>query len=161
MSCSLPQEILDLIINYLRDEPNTLKTCCIVSKAWVQRTQKHFFAQINFLPLSSSLSLWREVFPDPTNSPARHVRTLSIRHPELITVADTDTLRTFCGVVHLKVHAGMLCNQAVSRSIAWIFPRYQIAPPHLHHPPEFRGLQPHLLPSPSRGSDVGFSRSPA
>ncbi|KAF9647357.1 hypothetical protein BDM02DRAFT_2704363 [Thelephora ganbajun] len=111
---SLPQEILDLIIDYLRDEPNTLKTCSTVSKSWVQRTQKHFLAQINFHPPSSSLSLWREAFPDPTNSPAHHARTLSIRHPELITTADTDTLRTFCGVVCLKVHAGLPCNQAVS-----------------------------------------------
>ncbi|KAF9647359.1 hypothetical protein BDM02DRAFT_2704204 [Thelephora ganbajun] len=114
MSCSLPQEILDLIIDHLRDEPRTLKNCCIVSKAWVQRAQKHFFAQINFHFPSSSISRWRDAFPDPTNSPAHHARTLSIRHPERFVVADTDMLRTFCGVVCLKMLAGPPLNPAVS-----------------------------------------------
>ncbi|KAF9647951.1 hypothetical protein BDM02DRAFT_3065508, partial [Thelephora ganbajun] len=50
MSSSLPQEILDLIIDHLRDEPDMLKICCIVSKPWVQRTRKHLFVHIKFHP---------------------------------------------------------------------------------------------------------------
>ena len=48
MSCTLPPEILDLIIDHLHDEPATLKTCCVVSKSWVPRTRKHLFALVEF-----------------------------------------------------------------------------------------------------------------
>ena len=103
MSPSLPQEILDLITDHLRDEPKVLKTCCLVSTTWVSRTQKYLFAQINLHPIHSRLSRWRETCPDPTNSPAHNTQTLSILYPVPITAVDTDTLRTFCSVVHLRL----------------------------------------------------------
>lgn len=50
MGCSLPPEILDLIIDNLHDEPTTLKTCSVVSKSWIQRARKHLFVDIEFHP---------------------------------------------------------------------------------------------------------------
>ena len=117
MSCSLPQEILDLVIDHLRDEPKTLQTCCVVSKAWVERTRKHLFVQVKFRPLRRRVCRWRETFPDPTNSPARHARTLSICHPQFITAADADTILTFCGVVHLNVDTDLWHDQGVSLAL--------------------------------------------
>ena len=108
MSHSIPREIFDLIIDHLRDEPTTLKRCCIVSKAWVQRARKHLFVTVKLRCLSSRpVGRWRETFPDPTNSPARHTRTLFILDPQPITVADVNTLVTFCGVVNLRAHTSL------------------------------------------------------
>jgi hypothetical protein len=109
MSYHVPQEIVDLIIDHLRDEHATLKTCGTVSKAWVERTRKYTFVQIIFRP-SRHLNHWRRTFPDPTHSPAHNTRALSICHPTLINPIGTKTLRTFCGVVRLHVYI----NQTVS-----------------------------------------------
>ena len=114
MSCSLPPEIVDLIIDHLHDEPATLKACCLVSKSWIQRTRIHLFVDIKFHPLGRRVSRWRETFPDRTNSPAHHTRTLSICHPQLITAADVHTLLTFCGVLQLTVDTDLWHDQRVS-----------------------------------------------
>ena len=58
-----PQEILDLIIDHLHDEPATLKTSCLVSKAWVQRARKHLFAHIVLDSPDWSVPGGREHFP--------------------------------------------------------------------------------------------------
>ena len=114
MPCSIPQEILDLIIDNLCDEPTTLKTCCVVSKAWTHRTRKYLFVNVKFHPLGHRVSQWRETFPDPTNSPAHHTRALSICHPQLIATADMDTLLAFCGVVRLDVDTDLWFDHMVS-----------------------------------------------
>jgi len=106
MLSSLPPEILDLVTDYLRDELTTLKTCCLVSKSWIQRTRKHLFASIRFRPLGLSVGSWKNTFPDPMDSPARHTRTLSIHQPHLIKAAHMDTISTFHRVVCLNVIAG-------------------------------------------------------
>ena len=114
MTCSLPQEILDLIIDHLHDEPNALKSCSIVTKAWLYRTRTHLFNHVKFSPASRHVSQWKETFPDPTNSPAHYTRTLSINYPKLITPADVDTLLAFCGVSHLHVDTGVWYDQRFS-----------------------------------------------
>ncbi|KAF9780754.1 hypothetical protein BJ322DRAFT_1011601 [Thelephora terrestris] len=43
MSCFLPPEILDIIVDLLQNEPKTLKACCLVSKAWIYRSRRHLF----------------------------------------------------------------------------------------------------------------------
>jgi hypothetical protein len=103
MSYHIPQEMVDLVIDHLHDEPTTLRTCCNVSKSWVQHTRKYLFIHVTFRPPDRHVSQWKRTFPDPTNSPAHNARTLSIRHPELITAADTGTLLTFCHIAHLDV----------------------------------------------------------
>jgi hypothetical protein len=102
----VPQEILDLIIDRLHDETATLKACCLVSRAWVQRARKYLFAHIQFHAFTCPVSRWKETFPDPMNSPAHHTRALSIRHPESIPVAHVDTLLTFRNVIRLDVETG-------------------------------------------------------
>ena len=79
MSCPLPPEILDLIVDHLHDEQTTLKACCLVSKSWIPRTRKHLFAYIRFNSTNRPIQSWKRTFPDPSNSPAHHVSTLSLQ----------------------------------------------------------------------------------
>ena len=114
MLSSLPPEILDLVVDYLPNEPAALKACCLVSKSWIQRTRKHIFAEIKFHSPGPSIERWGKIFPDPTNSPAHHTRTLSIHDPNLITTTGADIIPTFCGITHLDVYSQGWYNAPVS-----------------------------------------------
>ena len=108
MSPSLPPEILDLIVDHLHDEPTALKACCVVSKSWIQRTRTHLFASVQFHPSTSSIELWKKAFPDPSNSPAHHTRSLVIGGIPIVTAADADEggwIRTFHNLVHLHLES--------------------------------------------------------
>jgi hypothetical protein len=101
----LPVEILDHIVDNLRDTQDTLRTCCLISKSWVQRTRKHLFADINF-PTVELLQSWKKTFPDPSTSPARYTKTLSIACARAVTAADAEAggwIRGFSRVVHFAV----------------------------------------------------------
>ena len=101
----LPPEMLDLIVDFLHDEPDALRACCLVSKSWVYRARGHLFAHVEF-SLKSHIKLWKRTFPDPSNSPARHTRSLSIRRSPVVTFVDTGVggwTRTFSGIVRLHV----------------------------------------------------------
>lgn len=108
MSSSLPQEIVDHIIDHLQDEPRTLSACCLVSKAWIQRTRKYLFAKVKFHPFRRHIKQWRRTFLDPANSPAHNTRILSIPQPHLIAAVHIDTLLTFCGVIRLDVNTDLM-----------------------------------------------------
>ncbi|KAF9644816.1 hypothetical protein BDM02DRAFT_843045 [Thelephora ganbajun] len=73
----LPPEILDYIVDFLRDQPEALKQCCLASKSWVSRTRKHLFANIEF-STADDLEAWKETFTDSSKSPARYTRTLRV-----------------------------------------------------------------------------------
>ena len=106
MSCPPPPEILDLIVDDLHDEPATLKSCCVVSKSWVPRARKYLFARVEFRPLESHIERWKKTFPDPSNSPAHHTRSLSICGIPVVTAADAGVdgwIRTFHNVEHLRL----------------------------------------------------------
>ena len=106
MSSSLPPELLDLIVDHLHDDPTALKTCSVVSKSWIPRTRRHLFAHVEFHASKSHVGLWKKAFPDPSNSPAYHTRTLSVHRIRVIAAADTGVdgwIRTFRSVVHLKL----------------------------------------------------------
>jgi hypothetical protein len=108
MPLSLPPEILDLIVDHLHDEPTALKTCCVVSKSWIQRTRTHLFASVEFSPPTFHIELWKKTFPDPSNSPAHHTRSLTIRGIPVVTAADTDEggwICTFHNLVHLYLES--------------------------------------------------------
>jgi len=98
----LPPEILDLIVDFLHDEPDALKACCLASKSWVHRTRKHLFARVEF-SLESHVKLWEKTFPDPSNSPARYTRNLTVCRSRVITSVGS-WIRTFSGVVRLRVY---------------------------------------------------------
>ncbi|KAF9780886.1 hypothetical protein BJ322DRAFT_287665 [Thelephora terrestris] len=79
MSPTLPQEILDLIIDLLRDELSTLKACCLASKSWILRSRGYMFARVEFsLTGLRTVESWKKTFPDPPNSPAHHTRNLGL-----------------------------------------------------------------------------------
>ena len=102
----LPPEIFDHIVDLLHGEPETLKACCLISKSWIPRTRKHLFASVEFRSVNA-IESWKETFPDPLGSPAYHTRTLWVRHPEVVTVADAEEggwIRTFSRVTKLVVH---------------------------------------------------------
>ena len=103
MSCTLPPEILDLIVDCLHDKPATLETCCVVSKSWIPRARKHLFYNVEFRDSGRfSIKQWKEAFPDPSSSPAHHTRTLSIRAvPEVASVGGW--LDGFHNVVRLRL----------------------------------------------------------
>jgi hypothetical protein len=108
MSCSLPPELLDLIVDYLRNEPAVLKTCCVVSKSWLPRTRKHLFAHVEFSAPGPRIELWKKTFPDPSNSPACYTRSLSICNLMTIAAADADVggwVRTFHRLVKLELYS--------------------------------------------------------
>jgi len=105
-SSSFPPEILDLIVDHLHDKPTTLKTCCVVSKSWVPRTRKHLFAHVEFRASESNIEMWTRAFPDPSNSPAHHTRTLSIHGIPVVTATDAGVeswIRPFHNVEHLRL----------------------------------------------------------
>ena len=106
MPPSLLPELFDLVIDYLHDDPDTLKACCIVSKSCITPARKHLFARVKFDAYQSHLEVWKETFPDPSNSPAHHTRSLFICGTLDITAADTGVggwVRTFHNVTHLRL----------------------------------------------------------
>jgi len=103
----LPPEIVDHIVDDLHEETQTLRDCCLVAKSWVSRTRKHLFGDIK-LTSSKVLESWKNTFPDPSNSPARHTLALIIDCPEVITAADAEEggwIQAFSRVVHLVVRS--------------------------------------------------------
>jgi hypothetical protein len=97
----LPTEILDHIVDLLHDTNDALRNCCLVSKSWVPRTRKHLFASIWF-PSVESLRSWMETFPDPSTSPARYVKALSLDF-EAPDAEVGGWIRGFSRVEHLEV----------------------------------------------------------
>ena len=101
----LPAELLDYIADLLHDRKVELRNCCLVSKSWIPRTRKHLFADIKFY-IEKDLESWKEVFSDPSTSPACYARTLMVDCPHLVTTADAEEggwIKGFSRVVHLEV----------------------------------------------------------
>ena len=108
MTPTLPPEILDLIIDHLRDEPITLESCCLVSKSWVLRTSRHLFARVEFDPGKSPIESWMKTFPDPSNSPAIYTRSLSISDLQNFTASGSSLQTWVCAfrnLEHMNINA--------------------------------------------------------
>ena len=102
---SLPPEILDLVLNHVRDEPITLRACCLVSKSWVPWARIHLFARVVFNS-PQLFKLWMKAFPDPFDSPAHFTRALRLSGPEMVSFAVFHAcpwVRSFSHVVELQV----------------------------------------------------------
>jgi hypothetical protein len=105
MSSSLPSEIFGLILDHLSHERTTLEACCLVSKSWVPWTRRHLFTHIH-LRSRKSVESWMEIFPDPSNSPAHHARSLRICSTATTPMTGSNArawLRSFHLVVTLSV----------------------------------------------------------
>ena len=101
MSSSFPPEILDLIVDHLHDDPTTLRACCLASQSWIPRTRAHLFANVEFRPISSPIELWTRVFPDPSNSPAHYVRSLSTGTGSYFTTTGMSAHPWICSFRHV------------------------------------------------------------
>lgn len=73
----LPQELLDRVIDFLRDEVAALRASCLVHSRLINSSRRHLFASVTLQELFD-LEVWADSFPSPLHSPAKHVRTLSI-----------------------------------------------------------------------------------
>jgi len=112
----LPREILDYTVDHLHDNPGALKKCCLVSKSWVPRTRKHIFARVNFNH-AHELAEWKKTFPDPTNSPAYHTRSLFVGCPRSVTAEDAEEggwIRAFSRVVRFEVDTRRYYHSEIS-----------------------------------------------
>ena len=101
----LPSELLDHAVDFLHDSRRTLKSCSLVSKAWIPRARKHLFAAI-WLSAAKEVELWKVAFPDPSASPAWYTTALFINSPDVIAAAVDDDdcwVSAFSRVVHLKM----------------------------------------------------------
>jgi len=101
-------ETLDCVVDLLHNQPEALKTCCLVSKAWVPRTRRHLFVDIKFRT-ASDLKAWKKAFPDSANSPAYHVRDLFIGCPKFAVAAEAEGggwTQAFSGVTRLELDYG-------------------------------------------------------
>jgi len=123
----LPQEILEYIVDFVHDDPQTLERCCLVSKSWVPRARKHLFANIYFFS-AGSLESWKKTFPDVANSPACYARTLFVGCPQVVVGADAEEggwIQAFSGVTSLAMDNG---NQNLNASEISLTPFHRFSP---------------------------------
>lgn len=52
---SLPQELVDYVIDFLYDDPVSLSSCSLVSRAWVDESRCHLWHKITFTAITSPL----------------------------------------------------------------------------------------------------------
>ena len=100
-----PAELLDQIVDHFHHTRDALESCCLVSKSWVSRTRRHLFADVTFRT-AGDLQAWKNMFPDPSTSPARYTKNLFVYCPEEVTAADAEErswLPAFFRVVHLHM----------------------------------------------------------
>ena len=150
MSCSLPPEMLDQVVDQLHDDSTTLEICSLVSKSWIQRARKHLFANVSFNAAHPGVESWNDTFLNPTSSPDHRTQALSICQPHFI--GASDTILTFCNVERLDV---------ITRKShdTWVYlVQFRRSFPILRSLlPRLRELRSHLFLSPSRGFDVRCS----
>ena len=99
----LPPETLDYIVDFLHDDPQTLKNCCLVAKSRVPRAREHLFNTIEISSLTG-LEGWCKVFPDPSGSPGCHVRSLclnSVHFIPSVIAGGCSLVRPFSNIVRL------------------------------------------------------------
>ena len=71
----VPQDLVHEILDHLSKDMATLRSCSLVARSWIYPSRRHLFNTLFFT--ASDITKWNEAFPDPENSPARHVRDLS------------------------------------------------------------------------------------
>ena len=125
----LPAEMVDHVVDHLRDTKDALVNCSLVAKSWVPRTRKHLFADIGF-PTAKSIQSWKEVFPDPSASPARYTKTLFVDCPEVDVAPEAEMggwIKGFSRVEHLEVRARAM-DSAFQESAAALVPFLGFSP---------------------------------
>ncbi|KAF9789273.1 hypothetical protein BJ322DRAFT_1041709 [Thelephora terrestris] len=145
----LPQELTDYIIDFLHDELETLRQCCLVSRTWVSRTRKHLFRTIRFKS-SADLNAWKKAFQNPLSSPTYHTRCLIVNRTRVATaiLEESGRVQSFSNVVRLELSSCMKGSH-----FQFITTPYcsQNSLHRFHNPAILRSLQVYLFPPSSRG----------
>lgn len=78
-SVNLPQELTDIIIDFLHSDLETLRSCSVVHSSWVRACRRHLYAAVTFRTVGD-LQSWTDVFPSAPSlhNPARYVRSLTL-----------------------------------------------------------------------------------
>ncbi|KAF9646307.1 hypothetical protein BDM02DRAFT_3271080 [Thelephora ganbajun] len=105
----LPQELVDSIIDELKNDVGSLRTCSLVSKPWVYRSRKYLFETVH-LP-TCLLRRWLKripVVPITPLGPHHHIRSLSLQPtaasaPFCVPEAFVDHLSSFTQVSKLFI----------------------------------------------------------
>ena len=123
----LPPELLDHVVDSLRDSRDALKNCCLASKQWIPRTRKHLFANIQFRT-AKDLESWKTVFPDPSTSPTCYTETLFIGWPHIVADAGAGEdcwLSAFSHVAHLGM---VIDGRDVEQTTVFLIPFHGFSP---------------------------------
>ena len=78
-------DILDYIVDFVRDEPQTLKIPYLVAKSWVSSARKPLLSKTKTTSLTQLGAGWK-VFPDPGSLPGYHAHSLVLRSVKLISL---------------------------------------------------------------------------
>ena len=153
-------EMLDHVADHLHNRETALRNCCLVSKSWVPRTREHLFADIGF-STAKSLEAWKETFPDPSASPARYTKILSVGCAHVVITADVEKggwIGGFSRVVHLVVASSARYPDPNQPGISLapfhglsIITHHQISPRDCSPPSVIAHFWPHPFNSSSRG----------
>jgi len=76
----IAQELIDKFIDELYDDVRALKSCSLISKRWVYRSQHHIFSRIT-ISSQQSFERWCKNIPLASCPVSIHTRTLSILQP--------------------------------------------------------------------------------
>lgn len=99
---SVPQELIDEVLDHLAGDMTTLRSCSLVSKSWIQSSRRHLFSSVFFT--ATDIAKWNASFPNPEDSPARHVRDLSFCFVQLdVPIHFADQMPYFSGVRQLTL----------------------------------------------------------
>ena len=108
-STCLPQELVDNIIDELKDDVASLRACSLVSKPWVYRSRKYLFETVR-LPRCLLLKWLARIpaSPVPPLGPHHHVRSLTlqpIKVPAVFCIQETlvDHLSSFTQLSNLDI----------------------------------------------------------
>ena len=76
----IAQELIDKFIDEFHDDVQALRSCSLVSKRWVYRSQYHIFLRI-IISSQQSFEQWCKIIPLASCPVSIHTRTLSILQP--------------------------------------------------------------------------------
>ncbi|KAJ6551399.1 hypothetical protein B0H19DRAFT_1157486 [Mycena capillaripes] len=71
---SLPQELIDEILEHLAEDYKSLKACSLVSRAWVLRSRSNLFETCTLLP--RNIHVFQELLRSPGCTFLRHIRSI-------------------------------------------------------------------------------------
>ena len=99
------QKLVDDTLDHPAGDTRTLRSCYRVAKSWISPSRRHLFSAL--LLDTDRILAWNKTFPSPENSPARHVRELTISFEQTTPIDFTDRMPYFSNVQQLSL-SGLL-----------------------------------------------------